>query len=323
MTNYTSVDRIFAKLDRDLGIDIPERDVIEWIGEALQGIGTPQLNEEAISFLEVKDFKAKLPNGTTGIVQIARNNMWSASTKDILCPQTILETCKKTTTTTDTPSIPVALDCDGMPINDYDLAYYRPYFDMRLEHFGWYNSSYYQNGYSPVRKAQSSFFEASEKGQTSPYNNKHHRDEYKIIGKNVIRFSFQEGSVAIALQRIQIDDETGYPLVPDTYSHLTAISMYVAMKVQYKMYMQGRQGAEGRWKDMSNEWQWYCKQASNQDMMPKGVDDLQDIGDMRNHMLLITDHYDSFFGNLTLPEHRRWNDPDGRNNNGRLYFRGI
>ena len=37
--NYTTVNRIFSKVSRDLGIDdFSESDVIEWAGEALEAI---------------------------------------------------------------------------------------------------------------------------------------------------------------------------------------------------------------------------------------------------------------------------------------------
>ena len=53
---YTTVDRIFNKLYRDLReTSLNESDVIEWIGEALDFLKVAENQEEAIAFLEVKN----------------------------------------------------------------------------------------------------------------------------------------------------------------------------------------------------------------------------------------------------------------------------
>ena len=61
---YTTVDRVLAKFHRDLrGIDINESDAIEWIGEALDLLKVNQIQEQAVAFIEVKNYQADLPKG--------------------------------------------------------------------------------------------------------------------------------------------------------------------------------------------------------------------------------------------------------------------
>src|SRR5690606_21828870 len=135
------------------GID--ESDVIEWIGEALEGIGCVQQYEEAVAFIEVKDHQCTLPSNFHAIIQIARDNCWESSNKSSgICPSVIVE---ETTDTTPKAHIPVPLDCDGKPIVEYELAYYRPYFDLQYSYGAWIGSATYRNRFTPVRLATGAF----------------------------------------------------------------------------------------------------------------------------------------------------------------------
>lgn len=336
MHKYTSIDRIFAKIARDYGDEyIVENDIIEWCGEALGAIGTVALQEEAVAFIEVANHQAKKPLGFHSTIQIARNSHWTkVVTKDSLCPQIIRENCVTLPAATpinpaDTPaSIPVALDCNGEPINDFDLAYYRPYFDLRAEYYIWSNCNYYKQYYNPVRKASSTFFDSvvvTDKTKNPSYLYPAHsngEDEYKEIANDMIRFSFKEGSIALAYNRQIVDEVTGYPMIPDTYSHIEAISRYVKMKILDRMCFNGREASCGKADKAAADWQWYCSQAGNLDMMPKGIDDYQDLLDQRSYMIPRNDRYFGFFGKLSNPEGRKWNDPDHRNVKS-MYFRGY
>ena len=58
--NYVSVDRIFSKINRDLkGTEIPEDDVIEWIGEALDFLKVPQ---KLVMKTDKKECQSNLPH---------------------------------------------------------------------------------------------------------------------------------------------------------------------------------------------------------------------------------------------------------------------
>ena len=74
---YTTVNRIIAKLHRDIsGTDMNESNLIEWIGEALEFLKVPQIQDQAIAFIEVKNHHAEIPKGFQMVLQIARNNYW-------------------------------------------------------------------------------------------------------------------------------------------------------------------------------------------------------------------------------------------------------
>lgn len=324
MYQYVSVDRIFAKLNRE-GYEVTdEYAVIEQIGEALAGIGTPRLLEEAVAFIEVKNNQCSIPDYCESITQIARNNSWRPNT---CTPKTVCEaaniafqqcaTCNGQTT--DDMGY-VVLDGMGTPLAEYDLAYYRPYFDLLGEYYGWSNSPYYQGNYTPVRLSTSSFFNTvvDPKFDGALYDNC--KDEYTIIGGGKgLRFSFTTGCIAVAFKRPRRDTETGYPLVPDNFSHLQAITAYIFMVREKKDLFAKRAGADTTYKVALSDWDWYCGQASNQDKMPQGVDEYQNLLDQRSYLLPHNGRYFGWFGNLNRGEVRKYNDPAMRNT--RSYIR--
>ena len=146
---YTTLDRIIAKLYRDLGLEeISETDIVEWSAEALEAIGAITLYEEAVAFIEIENHQADLPNGLHSIIQVARNNLWTKKEKQELCPANIILDCTtQEMENIDSDSTPcgcgdtgmsyqdfIPLDCEGKIIGDYEVAYYRPYFDLQYEY---------------------------------------------------------------------------------------------------------------------------------------------------------------------------------------------
>lgn len=317
---YTSINRILDKLRRDLGIDdLSETDVIEWSGEALEAIDAVTQFEDALAFIEVKNHTCCLPNGSYHIHQIARNNCFKGFQDDPLCATTILETL---TEEEEGPTInPVPIDCNGTPLQEYELAYYRPYFDLQSEFGGFQSSTLYSTCFTPIRLASHTFFagvNAEIDNKADLYSPANH-DEYQVIAKgSALRFSFEEGSIALSYTRAVVDDD-GYPMIPDHYSYITAVTKYVTMKVMEFRFYRNERGSDSRLAKAEADWQWYCKQAGNLALMPRGEDDFQDILEQRLHLFPKLNRYYGFFGHMNKAEGRKFNDPDSRNN----YFRGF
>lgn len=331
--SYVSVDRIFSKLVRDVTGDFNEGDVIEWCGEALEAVGAIKASEEAVAFIEVKNHQCAVPNGLHNIIQIARNRDWGGPADDKFCPATVAkELCtvdSDSTSPSDCADCPsdqkldyIILDCNGMPLNDYDVAYYRPYFDLQSEYFNWRNSKMYRNSYSTVSLATHSFFNSlvCKTPETGSPLYQSNTDEYSVILKKILRFSFETGSIAIAYNRQIVDLDTGYPMIPEDISYTEAITRYIKMKILDKQCYSGREGACGKADKAAIDWHWYCKQAGNKALMLNGVDEHENYLRQRRYMLPLN-HYYSFFGNMNKAELRAFNDPDSRNNKAR-YFVG-
>lgn len=322
MYTYTSMDRIFSKLSRDTNIDFNEDDVVEQAGEALEFIGAIKSFEEYVAFIEVKNHQCAIPKGIHSIIQIARKHNWTPETctpkciTDSLCSEDDSTPNVHKPDASDSCLYPwddaVWLDENGQPIVAYDLAYYRPFFDLKAEYFGWHNSSYYRRNFTPVRLKTSSFFNSlvctTDDDDDEGFRHHHgEKDEYTIIQGTTLRFNFKEGFIALAYNKQLLDESTGYPLIPDHISFITAITKYVILKNREKDFDSNRDGAKGRLDEAKQEWDWYCGQASNADKMISGVDEHQNFLDQRSYMLPRNNSYYGFFGNLNTPERRKWN----------------
>lgn len=297
---YTTLDRVISKLYRDLGLtEISETDVVEWTGEALEAIGAVGLYEPAVVFLEVKDHKVDLPKALHAIIQIAKHNTYTPENAKLIVPldNTTLDTPPPVTAcglVVDTEGYPVPLDCNGVPVVEYDIAYYRPFFNLQNEYIDWNKSAY-----TPVRLADHSFFNTIVcTEQEDIYIST--SEEYTII-EDTIRTSFLEGLIAVAYYKQKIDDSTGYPLIPDDYSIITAITKYITMKYMSRLWYLGREGYGDKVKKAEEDWQWYCRQAGNKIMAPYGIDEYQNILEATSHLLPNKRKYYGFFGRTNLP----------------------
>lgn len=316
--NYVSVDTIISKLIRDLGVDaINEDDIIEWTAEALEAFSSVDLLEEAVAFIEVRNHQFELPKRIDSIIQIARKNNWSR--QDESCtPCNMLNDLQDTLPESSSSCYIggkcssaddlVPLDCDGSPLFDTELVYYRPYYDFRAEYFDWRNSRYYKEKWTPVTLKNHTFFNSLVCPEESDglYNNS--KDEYSIVGNKVVRVSFQDGFVAVAYNRYLLDDD-GYPMIPDTYSAKTAVTKYITYKISERNFYANRAGSESRLQKAESDWQWYCKQAGNEILMPKGVDQFENLLRQRNYLLPRNHRYNKFFANLSAPENRIFMNP--------------
>lgn len=311
MLKYTTIDTVFTKVIRDLGIkEVPESDIIEWAGEALEGINAIREKEEAIAFLPVSNWSAQLPNGLHNIIQIARNNEISDPVCYDVQPSSEDEELGKDTGT----DYPVCIDCNGMPYSEYEVAYYRPYYDLQYEYYGWRGKTVYREKYTPVRLTNHAFFNTivcQEPDYQDLYQNCNL--EYTVVAGKILRFNFEKGLVALAYLRTPTD-ENGLPMIPDDYSFLTAIQKYIAMKyMEREMYL-GKPGSERRAQMAKQDWAWYCKQASNKALMPQGIDEYENLKDQRLYLVPRRNVYQNFFGNLNKREVKNIMETRLRNN---------
>ena len=321
--NYTTVNRIFSKLSRDLKIDdFSESDVVEWTGEALEAIDAVTMLEECVEFCEVKNHMVELPKFVRSVIMIAEHDGDYSETTPAKLVESICEasTSYENDCTCDTVTekyIPV--DKTGYPIFDEDVYEWQPNINVQAEYVNWSSCDAFKNTWTPVRLANHAFFNSivcEEKDSDSLYSNS--RSEYTIIGGKGVRFSFKTGYVAIAYNRQKLD-ENQYPMIPDHFAYITAITKYCTMKLMERMWYAGREGYEKRMLKAEADWNWYCKQAGNRGLMPSGIDQYQNMLDQSQYLLPRMFRYNQFFMDLSRPESRKFNDPDGRNgtNQGR------
>lgn len=316
---YVTIDRIFSRVARDLkGTEINETDTIEWIGEALEFLEVPQILVEDVQFLKVKDYHAEMPDNLHLITQIAKHvdnphiatepecTPTTSPTQSCECPSEDMEV-----TSFNEVCMSGNSELENMP-NEYVSAFLNSQeaqyldslalnkLDLDWTYTIWTSSEYYRRNYTPVRLKTGTFFNSlvcKEKDKslylTCDY-------EYTIVGtvEKKLRFNFIEGDIAISYLKNSVDKETGYPLIPDQISYITAIVYYIKWKIAEMHDWAGREGWSTKADKTEAKWLKYCRQAKNHMKMPKTLDEYQNLLEQTHY--LIPDHkkYYGFFGNL-------------------------
>ena len=319
LVNYISLEEQVAKVYRDLGYrDIEEDTIIEQIGEALVLVGTPKSMEEGVCFLEIMNNRCLVPNGCKQLIQIARhmlfnqtkfgakhpalpNNYYTTDALDLVakqqsdklaalcCPEKVLEVAERANTGT-------CRDCDGGVINDSEIAYYRPYFDLVWEFEMWRNSSWYGQVWEPVRLSNHSFF-------NSVVCREHDHDtlydgcgiEYSVNWP-YLYFSFECGFVAIAYRRLKVDEKTGYPFIPGNEETKKAISSYCRMMKRIKDYdLKPRMGVSVAAANV--QWELDALRAISFNKSLVSIDEERNFTERSTYMIP-RDDYRGFFGYL-------------------------
>lgn len=315
---YVTVDVILSKVYRDIkDATINETDVIEWIGEALEFMKVYNTQEEAVLFAEVKNHEVELPSGFQNVIQVARNNNWSPEEKCEFTPEQAQELEEKARVKKYEEYFPELVDCDGVPLPDIYTIKYRPYFNMNIDYKVWNVSTIRTQDYAPVRLANHSFFNTvvCTEDDQSPYTNSRILDEYNIVGTYTkkLRFSFKEGYIALSYLKSLLDEDTGYPLIPDNVSYISGITYYVKWKMAEVYVWNGREGFVGIAKSSEQSWLKYCLQGKSFMKMPKTLDEHQNLMEQSNYKLPDNRKYYSFFGSLGKPELNNYSGARGRN----------
>lgn len=315
---YIPLENILAKYHRDFrGLDIPESDAIEWIGEALGFMKIPSVAEEAIAYAEVVANHVSIPKNIHNIIQIAKNNDWTLANCETCTPSTIIDaysslTDEEQTTAAETCGTYIPVDQHGIPIGTEEQRYYMPYFDLQGEYYAWRNCNTYRQGWSPVVLSNHVFFESlvcrPDDLDNAVYENSNDYDEYTIAGDK-IRFSFESGFVAIAYLRQRVDLNTGYPLIPDNEYARNAITYYMAWKMNQRACYSHREGACQLADRAEIQWRGYIKKFKNNAKMPTGIDQHQNLMQQSRYMIPRLNRYYGFFGKLGRPEKRPFNHP--------------
>lgn len=268
---YVSSSAIISKVIRDLGVtDINKSDMVEWIGEAIQAIGTNGMKEESVMFLEIANHVADLPSEVSEVVKVYRNHKYDSG--DCVLP---LEAAVE-----DEHSIEIhdiTCGCDILP--DEDLPRWTRRFERRWEYLDWDVSPLRTNRFTPIALSSAILFSGITCDSINEGLPTCSGDEYQLQN-GVIKTSFPTGQVAIAYRHTPLDSD-GYPMIPDLYSVQTAITHYISYKLFARMWYQGREGMSDKMQWADREYQFYVKQAKNDTWMLYGIDEHQNMINFR------------------------------------------
>jgi len=233
---------------------------------------------------------------------VARNNCYEGKQT---CPVDLANTTIPEPTT---QPIPALIDCHGHLINGCDYANYYSFVSWDLPFFDLVHTTHYTDCYTPVRLKNHSFFMSVVCKEKDERLYSACRDEYTIDNRDLV-LSFSDGQVVVAY-RGPFMDEDGYPMIPDHESYVQAILSYIRYKIAYREYdMETDRGMMNvrseRLSRAEADWHFYCRQALNLGILGGGgADLLKDIQDIGNYILPPKTRYETFFGNLTIPQDR-------------------
>ena len=237
------VSKIFADLNIKEG---PTRiaDIIEWISEAVEKIGSVKQLKRIISgvddapYLEIKGHQASLPSDLFRLNQVAYSHSGNGD--------------------------------------------WRP---MKIS-----TSSF--NAWPSKRPSE----QIDDSITDRPLDSDTEHDLVYSIKPGYINTSVNQGFLKISYDAIPVDED-GYPLIPDNISFVEAVYWYVVMKLKYPDYLSGKMTTD-RYHDIRRSWNFYCKQAYGESMMPT-VDEMDSIKDSWLRLVPEVNEHDSFYKNVS------------------------
>ena len=297
--------RVIAKVFADL--DLKEgshriSDWQEWIAEAVEKIGsvrqlTRKVSEvDGVSSIQIKGHQAQLPCDLFRLNQVAYGtksngpwfpmrlatgnfNMWSSNEQ----------------TTVDGMNVPESTEA----ILDMVKILYGKYVEDPV--YSWFSKMDYAtaleilNTNTNARVLLTNLIRAN---NTDASTNSSIELKYSIKPGYIVT-NLPTGYLKLSYDAVPIDDD-GYPLIPDTMSYIEAIYWYVVVKLKYPDYIAGRLRGDV-YGDMRQSWNFYCKQAYAESMMP-GADEMESIKNTWNRLIPVMNAHDSFYDGISNPE---------------------
>jgi len=262
MKTYTNIHTIFTKLYRDYNlVNLDEATVVEWVAEALSAIHAVPDLEQVVKFFAIKNYQVKIPCDLVEINQIItlRHGPDVCRNLTALCsekPEYFIRKSTEENTCEDTAN----KSCTDIVIR------FTPETKKVLG----------IGDYRTVRKSSSTFASMSDCSD----NYQHGCDlEYTVIKGEILRFNFTDAIIAMSYMMLPIDDE-GYPLIPNDYSHITAVTKYIVYKYLEKQYYFSNDIPINKYQFAKKEWEDYCGQAASASMIPSGVDSMENLAQM-------------------------------------------
>jgi len=290
------ISKIFADLDIKEGANRIS-DIIEWIGEANEKIGSIRQLIRKVSgtdnspILKVINSQCGIPSDLFRLNQVAysvtENGPWfpmklSTSNFNVF----------------DAKSRPTS--SDGSFITDDNLIemvkiLYGKYVSDPI--YSWFSKMDYKtaldilNSNDNVRTLLTNMIRLADKGEKLPTDNLKYSVKPGFINTNM-----PSGYLKLSYDAIPLDED-GFPLVPDMASYSEAIYWYVVMKLKYPEYMAGRMNREIYY-DMRRSWNFYCKQAYAESMMPS-ADEMESIKNSWNTIMPNMSSHNSYYSDLS------------------------
>ena len=114
-------------------------------------------------------------------------------------------------------------------------------------------------------------------------DNKSQGYNYKIQG-NIIYTSSRDGELTVSYRALLIDEETGYPLIPDNSSFIKALELYIKKQYFTVLFDMGKITQQVL-NNTQQEYAWYVGQCQS-DLVRPTLDEMRSITNMWNNIII-------------------------------------
>lgn len=284
--------QIVSKVITDLKLqdeDYAVNDMVEWIGEALDAIGSIRQHnikvtgKESEPLLSVTNFQAKLPS-------------------DLVKPVFI-----QYSKTINGPFIPIKWNTNPIMMRGEETNSFNTdnvagdneivYFTMDLLSLTYTEALAMLNN-DPAFKSKINSIIVSEqcwKGKISKEDPEALSIKY-VINNSYIKLNVETGYIRMAYTARPLDEDN-FPIIPDLQSFRDALYWYIVMKIYYPQWALGR--VRDRVYDHAEiKWRFFSRQAYAEAMMPD-IGQLESMKDQWNKLFPELYEYDSNFSHLS------------------------
>jgi len=294
VNKYTSIKTVIAKIysDNDLKEETHRiSDFVSWIAEAIEKISAfpyfiiKATGRDGEPLLQLNDYQVQLPMGCHRLIQIAYADQqngpfypmrYSTGTFDAV-PQK-----------SETEINPDSNATDVFSVNEI------VYVTMDLFKLS-YDDALAKVNSDPETKALLTAMLAKDSWpryaigggevETTDYT--------YVVNGGYIKTNKKNGYLMAAYQAIPLDID-GYPLVPDDAGFIEALYWYVTMKLLYPQWKQGTI-RDAVYYEAKRSWNYYCKQAYGNIMMPSTADEMESIKNTWLRLIPDLESHKTFF----------------------------
>jgi hypothetical protein len=289
--NLTSVKRVIAKVFSDLDLkegDHRISDMIEWSGEALEKIGgfptfeTRVCGKDDLPLLVISNYQTKLPCDFHSMIQVGYTSTGYSPFYPMRVGTGSFDSGSTNNDSNVLENLSTNEDIVMLCMTLYDLSY-----EDALESINT----------DPLRRAKLNALLVSHSTGSLASNSESTTGDYTYVIKGgYIKTNIENGFIMLAYQAIPTDDE-GYPMIPDNVSFIEAIYWYITMKLLYPQWASG-QVRDAVYADAKRSWNFYCKQAYGNSMMPNGAEQFESIKNTWHRLVEEWGEHDSFFSTM-------------------------
>jgi len=295
----TSVKTVIAKVFTDLDLkegDHRVSDMIEWASEAVEKIGSftsmaiKVTGKDDNPILTVANFQTMLPYDFHRLVQAA----YSQNAAGPFYPM------RRATGSMDYgSSLNSTSTLSQDNVSDMEIII----LVQSLYDYTYEQALAFVNNYPEKTTMLSYLLDEKRKGTDYTGGTDNTNDFIYSITNNYMKLNVETGYIMLSYQAVPTDAE-GYPLIPDVASYLEAIYWYINMKLMYPQWKLG-QVRDAVYYDARRSWNYYCKQAYGDAMMPD-ADMMESVKNAWLRLVPNINEHDTFFNTLGEGE-QVWN----------------